>query len=408
MNQSQQKYFLEQALDQGKGVLRLAPSWVPRQGAPGRRLRLHPADLYPLGAQRGGICERWLSSTAHADNGPLTRPDEGLSYIVHQTSSADRLTLQDALAVMDDALIGKKAVETHGGWVTLGKLFDNLMAIPFHLHQDDQQAALIGQRGKPEAYFFPPQYNVITHAFPFTYFGLLPGTTKGQVIDCLRRWNEGETADNNILALSRAYRLTPGTGWNVPARILHAPGSFCTYEPQRTSDVVCMFQSLVGDTQVIDPGMIWRDVPKDQWNNYEYVVDMLDWDANLDAAFAEHYFTAPKPVREPEAMHADGYHESWITYGSPYFSAKELTVYPGRTVTIKDAAAYGLLCVQGYGRFGGLPISAPTLIRFGELTEDELFVTVNAAQEGIPITNLSSTEPLVILKHFNPDNPDLD
>ena len=51
-------------------------------------------------------------------------------------------------------------------------------------------------------------------------------------------------------------------------------------------------------------------------------------------------------------MHQDGYNENWVVYGSDYFSAKELTVFPGRTVTIKDVAAYGMICVQGYGRFG--------------------------------------------------------
>ena len=39
---------------------------------PGRRLRLHPDDLYALGAHRGGINERWFSSTTNADNGPGT------------------------------------------------------------------------------------------------------------------------------------------------------------------------------------------------------------------------------------------------------------------------------------------------------------------------------------------------
>ena len=39
---------------------------------PGRRLRLHPDDLYAFGGHRGGINERWFSSTTNADNGPGT------------------------------------------------------------------------------------------------------------------------------------------------------------------------------------------------------------------------------------------------------------------------------------------------------------------------------------------------
>ena len=46
------------------------------------------------------------------------------------------------------------------------------------------------------------------------------------------------------------------------------------------------------------------------------------------------------------------------------------------------------------------------MIRFGQMTEDELFVTEDAAQQGVKIENLSATDPLVILKHFGPGNPE--
>ena len=73
---------VQQALDAGGGLLRLEPSWVPRSFMmPGRRLKLHPDDLYALGGHRGGINERWFSSTTNADNGPGTPADEGLSYV---------------------------------------------------------------------------------------------------------------------------------------------------------------------------------------------------------------------------------------------------------------------------------------------------------------------------------------
>jgi hypothetical protein len=46
------------------------------------------------------------------------------------------------------------------------------------------------------------------------------------------------------------------------------------------------------------------------------------------------------------------------------------------------------------------------MIRFGEMTQDELFVTADAAKEGVQVQNTSAAEPLVILKHFGPGNPD--
>jgi hypothetical protein len=46
------------------------------------------------------------------------------------------------------------------------------------------------------------------------------------------------------------------------------------------------------------------------------------------------------------------------------------------------------------------------MIRFGDMTEDELFVSADAAQKGVRIENRSESDPLVILKHFGPGNPD--
>ena len=102
----------------------------------------------------------------------------------------------------------------------------------------------------------------------------------------------------------------------------------------------------------------------------------------------------------------DSYTEEWICYKCKAASAKRLTVYPGQTAVIKDAAAYGFILLQGKGKFGVWEIETPTLIHYGELTNDEFFVTEKAAKEGITITNTSTTEPIVMLKHFA-ENPEL-
>ena len=71
------------ALDAGEGLLRLAPTWVPRSFLmPGGRLKLARQDLYALGTHRGGIDERWFASTTAAANEGAP-DDEGLSYVVH-------------------------------------------------------------------------------------------------------------------------------------------------------------------------------------------------------------------------------------------------------------------------------------------------------------------------------------
>ena len=392
----------EKAFEQGEGILRLAPAWVPRVFCiPGRRIKLHPSDYYGFGAHRGGIDERWFASTTKADNGPLTTPDEGLSYVVYgDDGNLQKALLKDVVADLGPKLLGDELWDAYHGWPMYAKFFDNQGALPHHLHQMAQHAALVGAESKPEGYYFPPQVNNHGGIAPYTYFGLQPGTTKAQVRHCLEIWDQG---DNHITDLSRAYRLQPGAAWYVPAGVLHAPGSFCTYEPQWASDVFAMFQSLVNEVPV-DWSLLVHNVPEDKAHDLDYLLSLIDWDVNVDPDFRAKHFREPRPVKPEEEMESEGYIENWVVYGNEYISSKELTVLPGRTVTIRDIRPYGLIAMQGHGTLGVWPIETPVLIRFGQLTSDEYFVSHQAAHEGVVITNPSTTDPLVVLKHFGPDS----
>jgi hypothetical protein len=384
------------ALEAGEGLLRLAPNWVPRSFLmPGRRLKLHPDDYYALGTHRGGIDERWFASTTAAANEGASL-DEGLSYVIHDR---ERFTLRDAVQAAGKRIIGAELMDRYGRWPVYSKFFDNLGPIPHHMHQNGEQAALVGQQGKPESYYFPPQLNNVGNNFPYTFFGLEPGTTKEQVRGCLERWNQG---DNGILDLSKAYRLKPGTGWLVPPCILHAPGSLLTYEPQWGSDVFGMWQSMV-EGRAVPWSLLVKDVPPDRHHDLDFLIGQLDWEANVDPRFkANHYL---------ESILADGgqkagYEDRWIVYGridgESLFSAKELTVQTGGRATIRDHGASGLIAVQGRGRIGSLALEAPVMIRFGEMTEDEVFITQEAARQGVEIEN-TGAEPLVTLRYFGPE-----
>ena len=391
---------LLEAVEIGKGILRLEPCWVPRSFMiPGGRLRLHSDDLYALGAHRGGINERWFASTTSASNGAGTPEDEGLSYV---RLGEKRFLFRDAIQDCGDTLLGSDVMAREGGWNILCKFFDNLGPIPHHLHQTDEFAKKVGRKGKPEAYYFPPQYNTEENEFPFTFMGLEPGTTPDDVRHCLELWNRG---DNGLLLHSKAYRLQSGTGWQIDPGILHAPGSLVTYEPQVNSDVFAMFQSMV-DGRVVPWDLLVKDVPEEHHHDLDYLVSMLEWEKNVDPEFGKHNRVFPRPVRPVEVMQEDGYIEKWVCYGTAHYSAKELTILPRRSVKIKDSAAYGTILTQGHGRVGPLSVTTPSLIRFGQMTEDELFVTAKAAAEAVQIDNLSATEPLVMLKHFGPGNPD--
>jgi len=382
------------------GLLRLAPTWVPRSFLqPGLRIKLHPDDTYAYGLNRGGIDERWFASTTVTANEGRA-DDEGLSYCV---VGHEKFTLKDAVDECGAALVGAAIWDKYAKWPVYSKFFDNMGPIPHHMHQNAEQAALVAQEGKPESYYFPPQHNNVGNNFPYTFMGLEPGTTKDQVRDCIKNWNKG---DNGILDLSKAYRLKPGTGWLIDPCILHAPGSLCTYEPQWGSDVFGMYQNLVEGREV-PWSLLVKDMPEEKHQDIDFIVDQLDWDKNVDPNFKDNHYLEPVPVADTRS---EGYVDRWIVYGKvdafQYFTAKEVAIDPGCRAVIKDSGAYGLICVQGCGTINGEPLVSPKMIRFHELTEDEYFCTEDGAKAGVTFENTSGTEPLVCLRYFGPEvNP---
>lgn len=387
---------LDSAMDAGEGLLRLTPTWVPRSFLhPGRRIKLHPSDYYRFGADRGGIDERWFGSTTEAANeGRVWH--EGLSFCLFE---GKKFLLKDAVCERGADIVGAAIFDKYDRWPVYSKFFDNMGPIPHHMHQRFEDAALVGQEGKPESYYFPPQLNNVDNNFAYTFMGLEPGTTKEQLRRCLENWNEG---DNGILDLSRAYRLKRGTGWLIPPGVLHAPGSLCTYEPQWGSDVFGMYQSIV-EGRYVPWSLLVKDMPEDKHQDLDFIVGQLDWDKNVDTHFKQANYL--EPIRD-EANSGDGFEDLWIVYGTvdgrQMFSAKELTIQPGAKCVLRDPGASSWITVQGRGRIGKLDLQTPAMIRFGENTTDEVFISHQAATAGVQIENLG-TEPLVGLRYFGPD-----
>jgi hypothetical protein len=392
----------DHALEAGGGIVRLAPAWVPREFCtPGRRIRLHPDDYYPFGAGRGGVDERWLASAIRADNGPRTGPFEGLSLVV----GPDRplIPFDEFVAHHGADLIGPRLWDEFGRWPMYSKFFDNQQALPFHFHQTDEDAALVGKVGKPEAYYYSPHMNHTLGDQPISFLGLQPETTRAQLRERLERFAVG--GDNHITDLSRGYRTQLGTGWDIPVGVLHAPASVCTYEPQAASDVFCMCESWSNNREV-PAELMWKDVPQDRVGDLDFVIDLLDWERNADPNFVTNRSMRPYESRWSRESGAPAA-ERWVVYLCLAASAKELSVRPGATVTVTDTDAYGLIVVQGYGSVGRHGVESATAIRFGELSNDELFVSEEAAQAGVRIVNSSSVQDLVMLKHFGPGNRSL-
>ncbi len=393
------KPLIKETFEKGQGIFHMVPVFVPRRfSKAGMRLRLHPHDYYALGTERGSIKERWFSSVIPAMNGELAPPDEGMSYVLPVNGTLeDKFLFKDAVDELGEIVIGRELKEKYGTWPMYSKFFDYFDPLFHHLHLDFEAAARVGRLGKPEAYFFPPQMNNHPGTFPVTYFGFDMDVTREMVRERLLSYKSG---DNRITELSRAYRIELGTGWYTPPGVVHAPGSYLTYEPQWNSDVNSVYENIASG-EVYPYDFLVENCPEDKKHDVDYVMSLMDWEKNVDPGYRDRYFRPPLLASENES-----YRENWIVYGNEYIAGKELTIYPGETVTLVDPVAYGCILIQGNGRFGEYDAEAAVMLRFGQASADEYFVSEQAARNGVTITNRSMYEPMVILKHFGPNYPE--
>jgi len=377
------------------GILRMVPDFIPRNSfMPGRRLRLHPDDYSYFGPELGMIEERWFCATAPVVHGVKNAPEDlGMQYV---DCDGERMLFKDAVSELGEALIGRELWEKYGRWPMFSKFYDYATTSFFHLHPTEAAASCkLGAAMKPEAYYYPPQMNMsAANENVITYLGIDPSVTKEELRERLKDFS---TRENRIVELSRAYRLQLGTGWYTPAGVLHGCGAWCTYEPQWMSESYAVFENY--------PDNHYPAFAKDEMDNLipegvspedeiDYVMGLIDWEVNTDPLYRKKYFR--KPIVEAETPE---YVSRWITYGTPYFGAKELTIRPGRKALIRDKAAYGCILLTGHGLFGDLECEAPHVIRAGSMTKDEFFVSESRAQRGVLIENRSG-EDMVMLKHF--------
>ena len=391
---------IKEVFEAGKGILQLTPTWVPRGfNEPGHRLRLHPDDYYAFGMDRGGICERWLGSITRALNGPKTGETEGMSYVLVNKETKEKVLFKDFIDELGADLIGDTLMEKYGTWPVFAKLYDYDKPLFHHLHLKEEMANRIGMHGKPESYYFPPQYNApYLGRFPLTYFGFDPSTTKEEVMDCLRNY---DVKDNRITELSRAYRIKLGTGWYTPAGVIHAPASVVTFEPQWNSDVNTIMENVtMGE---VNPHNLLTDcAPEEEKDDLEAIFNQIDSEESTRADYKETYFREPKIKSSTnEAV------EKWVAYANDYVAAKEVTVLPGQTYTLTDQSAYGLVVTQGHGFFGDFECEAPGLLHFDDISGDEFFISEKAAKAGIVVKNTSTYEPLVLLQNYANNNPEV-
>ena len=126
---------------------------------------------------------------------------------------ARRFTLANAIQECGAKIIGESIWNKYRRWPVYSKFFDNMGPIQHHMHQSQEHAKLVGQEGKPESYYFPPQHNTVTNNFPYTFMGLEPGTTPETWLGMV---NRSGTASRTRLALHLRAPMGIGRVCYVP------------------------------------------------------------------------------------------------------------------------------------------------------------------------------------------------
>jgi hypothetical protein len=379
--------IVEKEIAKNNGILRLEPAWVARDFIPpGRRFGL-PKEQYELGP-RGGICERWIGSVTKADN-KVGVPHEGLSFL--SLESDNRITLKDAVDAAGDIIMGKEYSKTHSGLSRLAKIFDYGDRLPYHIHQMQKHAKLVGRNSKDEAYYFPE--GVPTGPHPETFFGVHPYITKEKKYDLLLP-HLVDWKDDKILQHAFSYQQVAGDGFHVPSGTLHAPGSALTIELQEDSDVFAMMQAKVGDT-FISKDLLFKDVRDEDREKYgeKIILEMVDWELSGDPYFYENRHTPPILIKNSKNNSGEEY---WIFYNTTKFNGKKLIVRAGQTYETTDSGVYNILAWRGAGKYGDFEIEGQNFAK------DELLICHDRAVSGVKVQNTGS-EDLIIFKFFGSD-----
>lgn len=382
------KKIIYDTLSKNNGILNLRPAWVARDFLPpGKRLGLAEKD-YDVG-KRGFICERWLASVTKADNA-IGPEDEGYSYLANLKSRSD-ITLKEAVDSAPELIMGKEYSKTHKNLGRLCKIYDFGARIPYHIHQMEKDARLVGRNSKDEAYYFPEDVDTGPH--PETFFGVHPYIVDEKKYDILLPYLV-QWKDDLILRHSRAYLNVPGEGFFLPSGILHAPGTALTIELQEDSDVFAMLQALNAG-KIISKDLLFKDVRKEdrESKGEKVILEQLDWEANGDPYFYENHHL-PNILINNVAQ--PGAEEHWIYYNTHKFSGKRLIVNPGQTFTSQEKGVYSVFVWRGKGLYDNHRIEA------GNFECDELLVSHDRAVQPLTVKN-DGRENLLLIKFFGPD-----
>ena len=396
---------LDDCLNQTGGVLQLLHRYAGRTFCtPGKRIRLDEESYYPDYMGGTGLDELWMCCTAPIVTGVIdTRTGkapfrEGEAHVL--TPDGQVISLQDLILANPKAVMGEKvtafAEELYGDptWPIVSKKFDNLNPIPHHLHWSKWEVYDINSFDNPGV--SPSHYHT-------TAMGLYPYVTKDEFLACMKRFGKGEY--NGVRHLSPHTMMQLDNGFVMPNGVLHSPTDLCTHELHVTMDEHFLAEDLTLDGSIGAADAFYacreEDYPKDRHEDWEYLVEKFDFEANQDPDFVK---KNSRPAVTAEEFAGDGADAKWIIYGDFLGDQKasilRLTLEPGNKTTFCPESPALFHTNRGSGRVGELAVNYHQNMKLGELYPEIGFITQSALNNGgVEIENTGS-EPLVLTFDF--------
>ena len=397
--------ILDDCLNKNDGVLQLLHRYAGRTFCtPGKRLRLDAESYYPDYMNGTGLDELWMCCTVPIVTGVIdTRTNkapfrEGESHVL--TPSGQVISLQDLIRANPEAVMGEKMTAFANSlfgeptWPIVSKKFDNLNPIPHHLHWSKWEVYDINSFDNPGV--SPSHYHT-------TAMGLYPFVTKEDFLACMKRFGKGEY--NGVRHLSPHVMMQLDNGFVMPNGVLHSPTDLCTHELHVTMDEHFLAEDLTLDGRIGAADAFYacreEDYPKDRHEDWEYLVEKFDFEANQDPDFVK---KNSRPAITAEEFAGDGVDAKWIVYGDFLGDQKcsilRLTLEPGGKTNFCPESPALFHTNGGSGRVGKLEVRYHQDMKLGEIYPEIGFITQSALNKGgVDIEN-TGTEPLVLTFDF--------
>ena len=94
--------------------------------------------------------------------------------------------------------------------------------------------------------------------------------------------------------------------WYTPPGVSHAPGSYLTFEPQWNADVNSVHENIVAG-EIYPWDFLVDSCPDDRKRDMDYIMDLLDWEKNIDPDYRRHYYRPPIEDAQKRAIRRAGH-----------------------------------------------------------------------------------------------------